>query len=377
MKIGVVAHRLATAAPSGVDRYLRQLVIALAERSDVTCSLATTAETEEPTWVPEGIPIGRVPGPRKAVNLAWSIAHRPAIDRFLETPDLVHITVPTFPVPCRAPVIYTIHDLMPCLHPEWFGRIHRWGYDRCMRDATSRAAAIVTGSQSTADTLTNVLGIEPTRIAVVPYGISKEYLGGSSPTQQDEAAAYFGLRQGRFALYVGQVTDRKNVNVLIHALARVDDSISLAIAGSEGQGAETVHEAVRRTRVGDRVRFLGYVPEALLPGLMAAARVLVHPSRFEGFGFTPLEAMAVGTPAVVAEATSLPGVVGDAALLADPDDADEWAHAIDVTRDDDARDALAERGRERAQQFSWANTAAATSAVYGAVLEGRPIGAPA
>ncbi len=108
--------------------------------------------------------------------------------------------------------------------------------------------------------------------------------------------------------------------------------------------------------------------EPLLQGALA----LVHPSRYEGFGLTPLEAMAAGTPAVVSRAGSLPEVVGDAALLADPDDVDAWAQAITTLRDDcTLRAALVDRGRDRASAFTWTAAAQATWAVYDACLAGR------
>jgi glycosyltransferase involved in cell wall biosynthesis len=370
VRVALVANRLAGPTPSGVDRYHRELVRELAGRPDMDCTTLATAERAEPTWVPDGVSVRHVPGPRKLVHLTWSLAGRPLIDRFTEGADLVHVTVPAFPVPSRAPIVYTIHDLMPLEHPEWFGRVHRWGARRAFADAAGRAAAIIADSDSTAAALTTRCGVAPERITVVPLGIGDGFHRPPDPERSARLAAAAGVEPKEFALFVGQVNVRKNLTVVLRALARLDGGFPLVVAGSEGPGAAAVRAEIDRLGLHDRVRFLGFVPDDDLPALMAAARVLVHPARSEGFGLTPLEAMAVGTPTIVTDGGALPGTVGDAALVAGPDDPDAWAAAIE-SLDPSTAATVAERGRAWASGFTWEATAAATIEVYRRVLEGR------
>jgi alpha-1,3-rhamnosyl/mannosyltransferase len=117
------------------------------------------------------------------------------------------------------------------------------------------------------------------------------------------------------------------------------------------------------------VRVTGFVSAADLPVLLAAARALVHPSKYEGFGLTPLEAMAAGTPVLAANTGALPEVVGDAGVLLPPDDVEAWSKAMtQVHDDDDLRRAMVERGRAWSERFTWARAAKETAAVYRACL---------
>jgi alpha-1,3-rhamnosyl/mannosyltransferase len=172
---------------------------------------------------------------------------------------------------------------------------------------------------------------------------------------------------------VGQVNDRKNLGVVLRALARVDPTAlgtpALLVAGSAGSGAERVDTEIRRLALQDRVHLAGYVPADELPVLLGAARALVHPSRAEGFGFTPIEAMAAGVPALASNVGALPEMVGGAAELLGPDDVDGWAEAIEgVARDDERAADLVARGTVHQERFRWSRVAEDTERVYAEVL---------
>ena len=171
------------------------------------------------------------------------------------------------------------------------------------------------------------------------------------------------------------MNERKNVAVLVDALARLGDRAPvLVVAGPDGPGTAGTRALVERRGLTASVRFAGFVPDDDLPALLAGARALVHPSRREGFGLPPLEAMAVGIPAIVADTAALPDAVGDAALVAGGDDADAWAGAIASLDDDDLVAARSAAGRAHARQFTWARTAAETIAVYERVVARRTSG---
>jgi glycosyltransferase involved in cell wall biosynthesis len=151
----------------------------------------------------------------------------------------------------------------------------------------------------------------------------------------------------------------------VDRLRRSPQPLALLAVGPPGDGYDQTRMTVSRMGLDDLVRFPGWLPDHDVRHLVAGALALVHPSRYEGFGLTPLEAMASGTPAVVSEAGSLPEVTGGAALTADADDPDAWAGRLEQLRDDEGiRSDLIARGGERAAEFTWQRAATATIAVH-------------
>jgi alpha-1,3-rhamnosyl/mannosyltransferase len=145
--------------------------------------------------------------------------------------------------------------------------------------------------------------------------------------------------------------------------------VALLVAGPAGRGAAGIEAEADRLGLAGRVRFAGFVSGEDLPVLVGASLALVHPSRDEGFGITPIEAMAAGVPAITSTVGSLPEVVGDAGLLVDPDDHDGWAAAIfGVATDPERRAALVAAGHLRQARFTWRAAAEATLAVHDEVL---------
>jgi alpha-1,3-rhamnosyl/mannosyltransferase len=173
------------------------------------------------------------------------------------------------------------------------------------------------------------------------------------------------LVRGGFVVAVGNVSTRKNLVTVVRAVAAADPGLVLVLAGRPHSGSAVVEAEIERLGLGDRVRRLGFVADDELPVLLQAARGLVHPSVDEGFGFPPLEAMAAGVPVVASGAGSIPEIVGEAGVLLDPADVDGWAGALArLVVDDDWRAELVERGRRRAEGFTWSRTATETLAVY-------------
>ena len=371
MKVALFAHRLGTSAPTGIDRYARELIGAIAERGDHHVVAVSTREREAPDWLPRDVEVRQARGPRKAVHLAWCLTRRPRIDRHLDGADLLHVTAPTFPVPAKAPIIYTVHDVMPLRHPEWFTGVHRWGFREALADARDRADAVIADSAATAEAAAAIGGIDDKRITVVPLGVSQRFLDPVATSDIDRVTKSLGVTAKSYVTYVGQVSDRKNVSILVEALARLGDQRpDLVVAGPERQGAATVRALVDARGLSSSVRFAGFVPDRDLPALLAGARALLLPSRLEGFGLTPLEAMAVGVPAIVADTAALPDSVGNLAAVASADDADAWAAAIASYADEELAATRGEVGQRHARQFTWARTATETLAVYERAVAG-------
>ncbi|HLW15781.1 MAG TPA: glycosyltransferase family 1 protein [Actinomycetota bacterium] len=369
MNVALYAYRLAYPHPTGVNRYVTELSKALHARYPQEYRLLASPEKVPAPWVPGDLPLARVPGRRRPLHLAWTLTHRPRIDRFVPGAELLHVLVPTWPVPSRIPVVYTMHDLTPMQFPDWYPAIESFLFRAAARDVVGRARRIIAVSRTVADSLTERLQIDPTRITVVHEGIDERFRTPPPAEISAQVCARYGVEPGRYLVHVGWVTTRKNLTVLVEALARRGKGAPLLFVGPEGFGAGVVKDAIEHHGVRDRVTFTGHVPDEDLPALMASALALVHPSRYEGFGFTPLEAMALGTPAIAARAGALPEVLGDAAVLLDPDDADAWADAMKRIEEDPIyAQEHAETGRRHALTFTWDKAAVETHAVHRAAL---------
>lgn len=376
-RVALLAHRLAVPEPTGIARYVVEVIRALAALphggpgADPPLRYEAAGLTEEgaPTWLPPAVGHRTVRGARKALTASWCLTGRPLVDRSLAWPDLVHALYPWAPTPSRAPLVVTIHDLMPLDHPDWYGRKERWSNRHGLQFAIDHARRIVTVSRWVADQVV-ALGVEAERVSVVHNGVPGEFGAGRVPLRAVEAAcARHGLASGRYLVAVGSVSHRKNLSPVLRALSKLDriapaGAPDLCIAGPDGVGAGQVRAEVERLGLTDRVRFAGFVDPAELPLLVRGSRALVHPSLDEGFGLTPLEAMAAGVPALASDHGSLPEVVGDGGVLVDPTDVDAWAAGIERAGAPEERQLLVERGYRRAALFSWERTAGELEVVY-------------
>jgi glycosyltransferase involved in cell wall biosynthesis len=252
-----------------------------------------------------------------------------------------------------------IHDLAALAHPEWYGRAYVAWQRTVLPRIARRARLVMTVSEFSRTEIAGRLGVPHESIAVVPNGVSGELSPEANPAP---AAASLGLDRP-YVLTLATRSARKNLAALPRAAQRLGElGIELVTAGG-GRGYLRGGELPPG-------RELGYVPEALLPGLYAGARAFAMPSLYEGFGLPCLEAMASGTPVVAANRGALPETCGGAALLADPDDPEAFAEALVRAATDDAeRAVLVEAGRKRAAHFTWERSAELTDAALARALD--------
>jgi glycosyltransferase involved in cell wall biosynthesis len=216
-------------------------------------------------------------------------------------------------------------------------------------------------SEHTKKDVVEQLGVDPGRIVVTPLAAGSEFRPISNRAAIDEYLAQCGLRDHPYILSVGTIEPRKNFCTLIRAFAQLKRANRacrhrLVLAGATWTGGDLLRRVAAEEAVSDDVIFLGYGERLEL--LYNGAAMFVFPSTYEGFGLPPLEAMACGVPVIASNATSIPEVVGDAALLIDPRDARQICEAMRRVIEDEALVPLLKRkGIERAAQFSWTETA--------------------
>lgn len=286
----------------------------------------------------------------------------------LARPRVYHSTQLSLPALRRCRAVITIHDLAPLRWPEHYLRLpyarvgHAWEYA-----LARRADAIIAVSEATRRDVVELLRVPPERVTVIPEAVDTEFRPPSAEEGR-RVAATFGA-PGRYVLYVGQFDPRKNMEGLLAAFARAaatDRELRLVIAGDLGKLSSFLTRALERTNAPrERIVVTGHVDDPTLAALYAGAECLLHAALLEGFGLTPLESLAAGTPVVGYRAGAVEEVVGDAGVLVDPTDPDSLGDAlVAYLADPDRQRDLRARARPRAASFSWDRAAAATVDVY-------------
>lgn len=327
--------------------------------------------------VPEGcrqVVLGRFIGdgtaPAKLYSPFWLNLYVPDYLRRVRA-VLFHGTNFTIPLRTRCKSVVTIHDLSFLRIPRAYGRIYRRYMKLQVVFALRSAAAVLTGSNSAKQDLMRVFRVNPERVTVIHHGVAEEFFRPHPAGYLQEVRERLDL-PGRYILHVGVVEVKKNLIHLIRAgvnVVRQGLADALVLAGRDGLGADEIKKFAATSAAPKEVRFLGYVPQELLPGLYALARVVVFPSLYEGFGMPILEGMASGVPVIVSGSSSLPEVAGDAAFVVEHADASGLENAMRlILTGDSLREELRMRGLARAQGFRWEVSAAKHLEVYRRVL---------
>ena len=359
-RIGFDGRALASPA-AGMRRYSRELFGALAQL-DPSLTLVAVGAPPEVT-VPKGIE--RAAGARALpTNLGWMLTGLPRAAR-RATLNLFHAPSYTAPVYGPRPLVLTIHDVSYERNPEWYP-YKRDPLRRAFYRYSARSAdRVITDSAFSKREIVDVYGLRPEAIDVVPLAAASTFSSGPS----------LPLPPGyprQYVLHVGDLHVRRNLPMLVRAIASIRSrsaawaSLGLVLAGVDrGTGAELAQLSASAGGDTPLVTFAGAASDAALLALYRSAIALAYPSRYEGFGLPLLEAMACGTPVIAARTSSIPEVVGDAAVLLDPDDDRVWEAEIERVLDDPAhRSRLRGAGLERAREFSWQRTARETAAIY-------------
>jgi len=279
-----------------------------------------------------------------------------------DCPDVVWFPHNVISLGCRIPAVLTVYDLLYFRVPEFSQREYAWPDTLYMRAFIPRslhkARSIATISKWTANDIIRLTGTPPAKIRVIYPAAGRSYRPVTDAESQSVRTTYRLERP--FFFYAGILSARKNVRLLVEAFGQASNDLphDLVITAGRGYIETPYDDVVARYGIEGRVRRLGLVPKEDLVALYNQAAAFVFPSRYEGFGIPPLEAMACGCPVICSNATSLPEVVGDAALTFGPDDAATLAaHLRAVAGDQALRERLVQAGLAQAQQFSYAQAA--------------------
>ncbi len=356
----------------GIGTYIRSLVHALGALDAVNryTIIGSPGDVRTLAGLPENFH-----------SAEYSRSDRSALDHalfplFLHrlAPDLVHIPLNRVPLLMMRPYVVTVHDMSSLLFDQRSGFYMQFRRFR-LRRGLARARRVIAVSDATRRDVQCLLGIAPNRIHRVYNAPDAGFydLSGHSPEEHRRILERYQI-QYPFLLYAGNVRRHKNVPRLVEAFAVLREQLGdhpvyrdlrLVIIGNTISQHPGVRQTVIKSRVEHLVRFLGFVPFDTLRCFYESAAAFVFPSRYEGFGLPPLEAMACGTPVVTSNVSSLPEVVGDAAVLVNPENVFDIARGIrEALLDEPLRAELICRGKARAARFSWDRTARAVLDIY-------------
>jgi glycosyltransferase involved in cell wall biosynthesis len=290
--------------------------------------------------------------------------------------DLLHIPhLSSFPQRLPCPYVVTVHDVLEHMYrARDHSGLRRSLHFQFTRRALNRASRIFAVSNFTKTEVENLFGVPSSKIEVVYNAIDERFLRGHASEADKQSLAERYLVNYPFILYAGRISPHKNLVRIIEAFSALKaelekgdkyPDLKLIIIGDELSKHPDLRRTVIRGGVQNDVRFMGFIPIEVLRIFYDAAKIFVFPSLYEGFGMPPLEAMAHGTPVVTSNTSSLPEVVGKAAVLVNPENVFEIMRALHrVLLDQALREKLKTRGYEQGAKFSWDSSARKMLTVY-------------
>lgn len=366
MKIGIEARPIRWSYGTGIGNYTYDLIAKLADIDPVNDYTFLWPDDDPQPWIPF---------PRK-----YSYYFLPKDDEreTLEMPywltrervDVFHLPQNGFRIPelksCK--IIVTIHDLIPYFLPEMVRSSFLKRFIHEMPYIVERADRIITVSATSKNDIIKIFTIDPAKITVIPSAPSIAYRPLPKDETRQKLRNQYGIKKP-YILYVGGLNPRKNIAELIYAYSKVYRDLPcsqrLLIFGPNGQHLDRLQLLAKSLSLEEAVVFPGFVPSEDLPLFYNGADLFVYPSLYEGFGLPPIEAMACGTPVITSNVSSLPEVVGDAAIQINPHDTLELADAIfRVLTDEVLRESLIQKGLKHHRKYEWTRIAQEVLAVY-------------
>ncbi len=363
----------------GIGRYTRELVRALAKSDYDNVYILFSAKQPARLPVPDPLPVGpnvehrMAPLSEQWLYRLWYRLHAPVpVQWFTGQIDLFHS--PDFVLPSvqgNIPTLLTVHDLSFVHFPETFPEALVKYLNQVVPRSVRKATQVLADSQATRDDLVQIWNVPFEKISVLYSGVSRKFQPINDKKRLRGVRTKYRLEDRPYILSVGTVQPRKNLEMLLDAFKPVADSSphNLVIAGAKGWFHDRIVEKVSSLELNQRIRFLGFVDDDDLPALYSEATLFVFPSIYEGFGLPLLEAMACGVPVITSNASSLPEVVGDAAIQLPPLEPILWTKAmLDLLTNGTKRAQYVAAGFLQSRQYSWDRAAGQLSSIYKALL---------
>ncbi|WP_025806907.1 glycosyltransferase family 4 protein [Pseudomonas chlororaphis] len=376
MRIALNA-RILQSPRTGIGHYVAELASALVTEQGLELSLFHGWG-----WSPE-LPAAAMPGYSQVAPWLRRVPGAYQARRWLEQRrfdqgphaaiDLYH-EPSLWPLEFDGPTVMTLHDLTHLHYPSTQPPARLKEIERRLGTGVEQARLILTDSQFIADEAQDYFGLPRDRFVVAPLGVAPRFHPRGHAELEHNLAVH-GLQPQGYFLCVGTLEPRKNLSLALQAHAQLPETLRqrypLLIVGMAGWEQGQFSDTLQKALASGHVRLLGYLPDEQLAQLVAGARALVFPSRYEGFGLPVLEAMASGTPVVLAQCAAMPEVAGAAGNYVDPDDVDGLRHAmLRLIEDDGHWQACREAGLEQATLFSWGRCARITAHAYRQAMGG-------
>jgi glycosyltransferase involved in cell wall biosynthesis len=376
MRLAINGWFLAHDAHTGTGQYLRALCEHL-PRLGFDSAYVVVPDPSEAPPLPDSIHLHRVPcGASNFAKVRFEQILFPQACRALKA-DLAHVPHWAPPLASPCPVVVTIHDLIPLLLPEYRGDWRVRLYTALVAAATPGASIVLADSDASRRDILQHLRLPEAKVRTVYLAADARYNPQSGFLLDEAARQKYNLPEG-YVLYLGGFDPRKNVRALLSAwtwaASSVGEAYPLVLGGQLPQPADGFFEDYPRLaqelEIANTVQFIGHVAEADKPALYRGALVFVFPSRYEGFGLPPLEAMACGVPVVCGNGGSLPEVVGSAGYVLPPSDTRAFGAAIlTCLVEPSVSEDLRQRGFAQAKKFAWEKTVRETLAAYESVAK--------
>lgn len=309
-------------------------------------------------------------------KIIWPIVPLPYSAFFKDDVDITQFFNCVVPPGVKGRSVVIVHDMAYKVCPETVRLKTKWWLHLTLKKSCNRADAIVTVSESSKADIIKYLGVNANKITVMPNGVDLHIFHNRyEKSAIDTIKAKYHLKSEYF-LYLGTLEPRKNIPSLIRAykqLLQIKDSLTvpqLVIAGGKGWLYDSIFNIVKELKLEENVLFTGYLDMEDVPKMLCGATAFVFPSIYEGFGMPPLEAMACGAPVITSNVSSLPEVVGDAGILVNPESIDEICQAMGTLMTNSIlRQELVKRGLERAESYTWENSAHILYSLYRKLME--------
>lgn len=360
--------RFLVAQRTGVQRSAYRLFRSVIEHGDDFNFILFTGDSElfAPEWQRPNVKVVTSPLSQRSVmrNYVWEQIELPRLAARFGV-DLLHSPANLAPLAFRGKSIVNIHDLCFLVQPAWFSftfrSIYRWLVPRIARNSS----VVVTNSNYSKNDILKFLNLSVDRIRLTYWSVDPIFYEYNKPYHE---------REDRI-IFVGSLEPRKNLRGLLKGFAlfkqrNPQSKTRLTVVGCENPLFADI--GINRQDVGNDVDFRGYISDRELAELFGSVRALVYPSFYEGFGFPPLEAMAAGTPVVTSRTSSLPEVVGSAALLVDPYSSEDIAQKIAQALDSEVAGKLVEQGNAQVRKFSWDKVGEHMINIYSEILAEQP-----